>query len=62
MTARRLVLATRNEHKVHELRQILADLVDELEVQLEEALEEAVDEQQVLAAVRERVRGFRALA
>ncbi|HET7821531.1 MAG TPA: RdgB/HAM1 family non-canonical purine NTP pyrophosphatase [Ornithinibacter sp.] len=27
---RRLVLATRNEHKVHELRQILADLVDEL--------------------------------
>lgn len=27
---RRLVLATRNEHKVLELRQILADLVDEL--------------------------------
>jgi XTP/dITP diphosphohydrolase len=27
---RRLVLATRNEHKVHELRQILADLVAEL--------------------------------
>ncbi len=27
---RRLVLATRNEHKVHELRQILAELVDEL--------------------------------
>ena len=27
---RRLVLATRNEHKVHELRQILAALVDEL--------------------------------
>ena len=27
---RRLVLATRNEHKVHELRQILAGLVDEL--------------------------------
>ncbi len=26
----RLVLATRNEHKVHELRQILAGLVDEL--------------------------------
>jgi XTP/dITP diphosphohydrolase len=26
----RLVLATRNEHKVHELRQILADLGDEL--------------------------------
>ena len=31
-TRRRLVLATRNEHKVHELRQILADLVDELEI------------------------------
>lgn len=30
-TARRtLVLATRNDHKVHELRQILGDLVDEL--------------------------------
>ena len=28
--SRRLVLATRNEHKVHELRQILAGLVDEL--------------------------------
>ena len=27
---RRLVLATRNEHKVHELRQILAGLVDDL--------------------------------
>lgn len=27
---RRLVLATRNEHKVHELRQILAALVDDL--------------------------------
>ena len=27
---RRLVLATRNEHKVHELQQILARLVDEL--------------------------------
>ena len=27
---RRLVLATRNEHKVHELQQILATLVDEL--------------------------------
>jgi XTP/dITP diphosphohydrolase len=27
---RRLVLATRNEHKVHELRQILSGLVDEL--------------------------------
>ena len=30
MTTRRLVLATRNEHKVHELRQILAGLVDDL--------------------------------
>jgi XTP/dITP diphosphohydrolase len=29
---RRLVLATRNEHKVHELRQILADLVAELDL------------------------------
>lgn len=28
--SRRLVLATRNEHKVHELRQILSALVDEL--------------------------------
>jgi XTP/dITP diphosphohydrolase len=28
--SRRLVLATRNEHKVHELQQILATLVDEL--------------------------------
>jgi len=28
--SRRLVLATRNEHKVHELRQILARLVDDL--------------------------------
>lgn len=28
--SRRLVLATRNEHKVHELRQILAGLVDDL--------------------------------
>ena len=27
---RRLVLATRNEHKVHELRQILSGLADEL--------------------------------
>jgi XTP/dITP diphosphohydrolase len=27
---RRLVLATRNEHKVHELRQILSGLVDDL--------------------------------
>ena len=31
---RRLVLATRNEHKVHELRQILADLVDELDLDI----------------------------
>ncbi len=31
---RRLVLATRNEHKVHELRQILADLVAELDVEV----------------------------
>ena len=39
MTARRLVLATRNEHKVHELRQILADLVDELDLQIVSAAE-----------------------
>jgi XTP/dITP diphosphohydrolase len=32
--ARRLVLATRNEHKLHELRQILADLVDELDLDI----------------------------
>ena len=31
---RRLVLATRNEHKVHELRQILADLVEELDLDI----------------------------
>jgi XTP/dITP diphosphohydrolase len=31
---RRLVLATRNEHKVHELRQILAGLVDELGLEI----------------------------
>ena len=31
---RRLVLATRNEHKVHELRQILADLVSELDLEV----------------------------
>ena len=31
---RRLVLATRNEHKVHELRQILAALVDELDLEV----------------------------
>ena len=30
----RLVLATQNEHKVHELRQILADLVDELGLEI----------------------------
>ena len=32
--SRRIVLATRNEHKVHELRQILADLVDELDLEV----------------------------
>jgi XTP/dITP diphosphohydrolase len=32
--SRRLVLATRNEHKVHELRQILATLVDELDLDI----------------------------
>ena len=32
--SRRLVLATRNEHKVHELRQILASLVEELDVEV----------------------------
>ena len=31
---RRLVLATRNEHKVHELRQILADLVGDLDLEI----------------------------
>ena len=31
---RRLVLATRNEHKVHELRQILGDLVDGLGLEI----------------------------
>jgi XTP/dITP diphosphohydrolase len=31
---RQLVLATRNEHKVHELRQILATLVDELDLEV----------------------------
>jgi len=30
----RLVLATQNEHKVHELRQILAELVDELALEI----------------------------
>ena len=39
MTTRRLVLATRNEHKVHELRQILADLVDELGLEIVSAAE-----------------------
>ena len=39
MKARRLVLATRNEHKVHELRQILADLVDELDLEIVSAAE-----------------------
>jgi XTP/dITP diphosphohydrolase len=37
--ARRLVLATRNEHKVHELRQILSDLVDELDLDIVSAAE-----------------------
>lgn len=32
--SRRLVLATRNEHKVHELRQILSGLVDELDLEI----------------------------
>jgi XTP/dITP diphosphohydrolase len=36
---RRLVLATRNEHKVHELRQILADVVDELGLEIVSAAE-----------------------
>ena len=31
---RRVVLATRNEHKVHELKQILGDLVGELELEI----------------------------
>jgi XTP/dITP diphosphohydrolase len=31
---RRLVLATRNEHKVHELRQILARLVEDLDLEV----------------------------
>jgi len=39
MTAQRLVMATRNEHKVHELRQILADLVDELGLEIVSAAE-----------------------
>ncbi|GGL28202.1 RdgB/HAM1 family non-canonical purine NTP pyrophosphatase [Phycicoccus endophyticus] len=30
----RVVLATRNEHKVHELRRILADLVEELDLEV----------------------------
>jgi XTP/dITP diphosphohydrolase len=32
--SRRLVLATRNDHKVHELRQILADLVADLDLEI----------------------------
>ena len=39
MTRRRLVLATRNEHKVQELRQILADVVDELGLEIVSAAE-----------------------
>ena len=39
MSAQRLVLATRNEHKVQELRQILADLVDELDLEIVSAAE-----------------------
>ena len=39
MTTQRLVLATRNEHKVHELRQILAELVDELDLEIVSAAE-----------------------
>jgi XTP/dITP diphosphohydrolase len=39
VTGRRLVLATRNEHKVHELRQILADLVAELDLEIVSAAE-----------------------
>lgn len=36
---RRVVLATRNEHKVHELRQILADVVADLDLELVSARE-----------------------
>ena len=32
--SRRLVLATRNEHKVHELRQILGSLVTDLDLEI----------------------------
>lgn len=39
MSAQRLVLATRNEDKVHELRQILADLVEELGLEIVSAAE-----------------------
>ena len=39
MSTRRLVLATHNEHKVHELRQILGDLVDELGLEIISAAE-----------------------
>lgn len=34
MTARRLVLATRNEHKVRELQAILAEVCDELDLEI----------------------------
>lgn len=37
--SRRVVLATRNEHKVHELRQILAGLVAELDLEIVSAAE-----------------------
>ncbi len=37
--SRRVVLATRNEHKVHELGQILADLVAELDLEIVGAAE-----------------------
>lgn len=37
--SRRVVLATRNEHKVHELRQILAGLVEELDLEIVSAAE-----------------------
>jgi len=39
LVATRLVLATRNEHKVHELRQILADLVDDAGLDIVSAAE-----------------------
>ncbi len=37
--SRRVVLATRNEHKVHELRQILAGLVEDLDLEIVSAAE-----------------------